>query len=224
MSCQPTYTYRPNDRPEPSISNALVYTEHRSRLFASGTFFRSIEQGTSQNDISIETIVTETDPPLEFEVTCNVYVLGVLQETFVTPQIINIVLPSGPNTCSGGISALRAAINDGVTGSNIIEMTPRGFDAFDTSGMDPENNCVTAFGPINMGGGSGPPSGANQPFLDSLFTGTERSIIIIATTENIAGKSVDPSILRRVQQWDGTQWIQYANAAQGFCPIDGPPA
>ncbi len=102
-------------------------------------------------------------------------------------------------------------------------MTPRGVDDFDTGGMDPDNNCVTAFGPINMAGGSGPPSTANQPFLDSLFTGTERSIIIIATTENAVGKSVDPSILRRIQQWDGTQWIQYANVAQGSCPIDGPP-
>jgi hypothetical protein len=192
-------------------------------LFASGTFFRSIEQGTSQNDISLEVIVTETNPPLVFEVTSNVYILGVLQETFVTPQIINIV-PLGPNTCSGGISALRAAINDGVTGSNIIEMTPRGVDDFDSGGEDPDSNCLAAFGPINMAGGSGPPSGANQAFLDALFTGTERSIIIIATTENAVGKSVDPSILRRIQQWDGTQWIQYANVAQGSCPIDGPPA
>jgi len=194
-------------------------------LFASGTFFRSIEQGTSQNDISLEAIVTEINPPLEFEVTFNVYILGVLQETFVTPQTVNIVLPSGPNTCSGGISALRAAVNDGTTGSNIIEMPARNYDVFDpVPNADPDNNCVTAFGPINPAGGSGPPSGANQSFLDALFTGTERSIIIIATTENDTGKSVDPSILRRIQQWDGTQWIQYANVAQGSCPIDGPPA
>ena len=221
MSCQPTYTYRPTDRAEPSISSALIYTEHRSRLFASGTFFRSTEQGTSQNDISLETIVTQISAPNDYEVTLNVYVLGVLQETFVTPQIV-IPLPL-PATCSGGISAMRAAVNDGVTGSNIIEMTPRGVDVFDIGGMDPENNCVTAFGPINLAGGSGPPSSANQAFLDALFTGTDRSIIIIDTTENAIGRSVDPSILRRIQQWDGTQWIQYANIAQGSCPIDGPP-
>jgi len=223
MSCQPSYTYRPTDRPEPSISSAVIYTEHRSRLFAGGTFFRSIDQGTAQNDISLEAIVTETNPPLEFEVTFNVYILGVLQETFVVEQIVNIVLPSGPNTCSGGINALRAAVNDGTTGSDIIEMPARGDDVFDSGGEDPDSNCLTAFGPINLAGGSGPPSGANQAFLDSLFTGTERSIIIIDTTENDTGKSVDPSILRKIQQWDGTQWLQYDNVAQGSCPIDGPP-
>ncbi len=172
MSCQPSYTYRPTARPAPSISSALIYTEHRSRLFASGTFFRSTEQGTSQNDISLETIVTQISAPYDYEVTLNVYVLGVLQETFVTPQTV-IPMPL-PAVCSGGISAMRAAVNDGITGSNIIEMTPRGVDDFDTGGMDPDNNCVTAFGPINLAGGSGPPSTANQPFLDSLFTGTER--------------------------------------------------
>jgi hypothetical protein len=193
-------------------------------LFASGTFFRSIEQGTSQNDISVEAIVTEISAPFDFEVTCNVYILGVLQETFVVPQIIVPQPMPDPPICTGGIGALRTAVNDGVTGSDIIEMTARGVDEFDSGGEDPDNNCVTAFGPINMAGGSGPPSGANQAFLDSLFTGTERSIIIIDTTENATGKSVDPSILRRIQQWDGTQWIQYANVAQGSCPIDGPPA
>lgn len=224
MSCQPGYSYRPTDRPAPSQSSAFVYTEHRGRLFASGTFFRSIEQGTEQNDVSLETIVTQISAPFDFEVTLNVYILAVLQETFVVPQIVIPGIFPDPPTCSGGITALRAAVNDGVTGSNIIEMPPRGVDVFDIGGVDPENNCVTEFGPINLAGGSGPPSGANQPFLDSLFTGTERSIIIIDTTENAIGKSVDPSVLRRVQQWDGAQWIQYANVTQGACPIDGPPA
>ena len=141
------------------------------------------------------------------------------------PQVVIPGVGMDPDVCSGGINALRAAVNDGVTGSNIIEMPARNYDVFDpVPNDDPDNNCVTEFGPINMAGGSGPPSGANQAFLDSLFTGPERSIIIIATTENDTGKSVDPSILRRIQQWDGTQWIQYANVAQGSCPIDGPPA
>ena len=145
------------------------------------------------------------------------------------PQVVIPGVGMDPDVCSGGIGALRTAVN---AGSSIIEMTSRGFDIFDRtppgpSGLpntDPVNNCVTAFGPINPAGGSGPPSGANQAFLDALFTGTERSIIIIDTTENDIGASVDPSILRHVQQWDGTQWIQYANSSQGSCPIDGPPA
>lgn len=216
MSCEPGYTFRPTDRPAPSQSSAIIYTEHRSRLFAGGTFYRSIEQGTEENDISLEATIASD------EITFKVYILAVLQETFVVPQVVVPMPP--PPVCTGGINALRSAINDGVTGSNIIEMPARGVDVFDIGGMDPIDNCLSAFGPISMAGGSGPPSTANQPFLDSLFTGTERSIIMIDTTENAIGKSVDPSILRRIQQWDGTQWIQYANVAQGSCPIDGPPA
>ena len=231
MSCPPGYAYRPTDRAPPSQSSAIVYTEHRARLFASGTFFRSINQGTSQNDISVETIVTLVSAPNDFEVTCNVYVSAVLQETFVVPQIVIPAPP--PPVCTGGISALRTAINDAGTGSNLIEMPARGFDVYDRTppfpavggvpNSDPVDNCVVAFGPINLAGGDGPPSTANQPFLDALFTGTQRSIIMVETTEDITGFSVDPSSLRRVQQWDGTQWIQYDNPVQGACPIDGPP-
>lgn len=221
MSCQPSYTFRPTDRASPPQSSAFVFTEHRSRLFASGTFFRSIEQGTAENDISVEAIVTQITPPNDYEITFNVYILGVLQETFIVSQVV-IPMPL-PAVCSGGINALRSAVNDVITGSNIIEMTARGVDIFDIGGMDPDNNCVTAIGPINMAGGDGPPTGANQAFLDSLFTGTERSIIMIATTENITGFSVTPGTDRRVQQWDGIQWIQYANLVQGSCPLDGPP-
>jgi len=174
MSCPPSYTYTPTDRPTPAKSFANIYTEHRSRLFASGTFFRSIEQGTAENGISVETIVTEISAPYDFEVTCNVYILDVLQEVFVVPQIIVPQPIPNPPVCTGGISALRTKIN---ADSNIIEMPARNFDIFDPlPNADPVNNCVNAFGPINMAGGSGPPSTANQAFLDSLFTGTERSI------------------------------------------------
>jgi hypothetical protein len=198
-------------------SSAPGFNEHRSRLFAGGTFFRSIEQGQDQNSISLEAIVTSAD------ITLNVYVLAVLQETFVVPQIFVV---GGPpdfiGSCSGGISALRAAVNDGTTGSNIIEMPARGFDIFDF-GTDPEDNCLSGFSTISMAGGSGPPAGANQAFLDSIFTGTERTLVIIITTESINGFPVTPGNDRRVRQWDGIQWIRYANLSQGSCPIDGPP-
>lgn len=184
------------------------------------------------NDISIETIVTEISAPFDFEVTCNVYVLGVLQETFITPQVVTPMLPDPP-VCTGGISAMRAAVN---AGSVIIEMPMRGDDVYDRTppyptppaggglpNADPANNCVLEFGPTNLTGGDGAPSGANQPFLDSLYTGTQRSMILIATTEADNGFSITPPISRKAQQWDGTQWIQYANLVQGACPVDGPP-
>jgi hypothetical protein len=217
MSCSPSYSFRPTDRSSPVQSSAPGFVEHRSRLFAGGTFFRSIEQGQDQNDISLEAIITPTD------ITLNVYVLAVLQETFVVPQVFVI---GGPpdfiGSCSGGIPALRAAVNDSITGSNIIEMPVRGFDIFDF-GTDPVDDCLSAFSTISMAGGSGPPAGANQAFLDSIFTGTERTLVIIITTEAANGFPITPGADRRVRQWDGTQWIQYANLVQGSCPIDGPP-
>lgn len=217
MSCSPSYSFRPTDRAAPAQSAAPVYTEHRSRLFAGGTFFRSIEQGQDQNSISVEAIVGPTD------ITLNVYVLAVLEETFVVPQIFII---GGPpdflGSCSGGISALRAAVNDITTGSDIIEMTARGFDIFDF-GTDPLDNCLSSFVLVNMAGGAGPPSSANQAFLDSVFTGTERTLVVIATTEAANGFPVTPGPDRRIRQWDGIQWIQYANLVQGSCPLDGAP-
>ena len=103
-------------------------------------------------------------------------------------------------------------------------MPARNYDVFDPfPNADPANNCVTSFGPINLAGGDGPPTVGNQPYLDSLFTGTQRSVIIIDTTEDDTGESVTPPASRKVQQWDGIQWTQYANLVQGACPLDGPP-
>lgn len=222
MSCSPGYTYRPTTRPEPSQSSAPTFTEHRSRLFAGATFFRSIRQGSDRNNISLEAIVTPTD------VTLNVRFNAVIQETFVAPHVFVPVPP--PGTCTGGIAALRTAVN---AGSALIEMPARGFDVFDRTppwpavggapNSDPMDNCVVPFADTPMTGGDGPPTTGNQPFLDSVFTGTERTLIVIFTTEDATGFSVDAPQSRRVQQWDGTQWIQYSNLSPGDCPIDGPP-
>jgi hypothetical protein len=215
MSCSPSYDYRPTDRPSPSQSSAPGFVEHRSRRFAGGTFFRSIEQGQDQNNISIEAIIESST------ITFNIRVLGVIEETFVVPQVF--ILGGPPlfmDSCSGGIDALRAAVNDGITGSTIIEMTPRGFDIFD-SGADPLDNCLSAFTDTPMSGGSGPPTAGVQGFLDSIFTGTERTMLIIITTESINGFPITPGADRRVQQWDGVAWVTYANLVQGSCPLDG---
>jgi hypothetical protein len=215
MSCSPSYAFRPTDRPSPAQSTAPGYIEHRGRLFAGGTFFRSIEQGQDQNDISLEATVDLAT------ITLDVRVLGVIEETFVVPQVL---VPGGPpdfiDSCTGGIDALRLAVNDGITGSIIIEMPDRGFDFFD-SGTDPIDNCLSEFVDTSLSGGSGPPTTANQSFLDSIFTGTERTLITIITTESITGFPVTPGSDRRVQQWNGVAWVTYSNLVQGSCPVDG---
>ena len=207
MSCSPSYagTYAPTVRPSPTQSAAVVFTEHRSRLFAGGTFFRSIRQGTDRNNISLEAIVTPAT------ITLNVRFNAAIVETWVVPQVFVPVPP--PGVCTGGIAALRIAVNAGSVW----------IDIFDLGGSDPINNCLTPFPDTPMTGGDGPPTVGNQPFLDSVFTGTERTMIVIDTTENIIGFPVTPPSSRRVQQWDGTQWIIYSNLVQGACPVDGGP-
>jgi len=224
MSCEPSYSFRPTPRPAPVQSIAPGFTEHRSRLTAGGTFFRSIDQGQDENDISLEATVSPTT------ITLDVRILGVIQETFVVSQIFVPGTPGGPGTppmppptdptCTGGIAALRAAVNDGTTGSLIIEMTPRGFDIFD-GGADPDDNCLSAFVDTSMIGGSGPPSNPSIAFLDSIFTGPERTMLIIDTTEDITGFPVTPPPSKRVLQFDGVDFISYCNLVPGACPLEG---
>ncbi len=224
MSCEPSYSYRPTDRPAPAQSIAPGFTEHRSRLTAGGTFFRSIEQGQDKNDISLEAIIVSAT------ITLNVRILGVIQETFVVPQIFVPGTPGGPGmppvppptdpSCTGGIAALRAAVNNITTGSLIIEMTPRGFDIFD-GGADPSDNCLSAFAITSMTGGAGPPSNPPQAFLDSIFTGTERTMLIIDTTEDITGFPVTRPHSQRILQFDGVKFISYCNSVPGQCPLEG---
>ncbi len=192
-------------------SSAPAFTEHRSRLFAGGTFFRSIRQGNDRNNLSLEAIVTPAT------ITLNVRFSAAIEEVFVVPQVF-VPLPP-PGVCIGGIAALRSAVN---AGSTFIEMPARGFDFFD-SGTDPINNCLISFPDTPMTGGSGPPTVGIQSFLDSVFTGTERTMIVIDTTENATGFPVTPPTSRRVQQWNGTQWSIYSNLVQGACPVDGGP-
>ena len=186
------------------------FTEHRSRLFAGGTYFRSVGQGQDKNDISLEITLGAADATL------TVRILGVFQESFTVGQTAVL------GVCTGGITALRSAVNGG---SSIIEMPARGTDIFD-SGTDDPGNCLSAFADTNMSGGDGAPANATQAFLDTIFTGTElggRSMIAVRSTEDANGNPVDPPASRRVQQWDGTQWIQYTNSIPGQCPVDGPP-
>jgi len=224
MSCQPSYVYRPTDRPIPSQSVAAVDDEHRSRLFIGGTFFRSIDQGIDENDISLEVILTPVGGMTD-DITLNVRVLGVIQETFLTSQTFNV----GPGTYSGGISALRGVVGDGVTvipsDSDIIEMYPRGIypagDFFDVSGSDAADNGLGAFADTSMVGGSGPPSVPPQVFLDSIFTGPERTIVILSSTEDSLGASIFPPPSKRIRQYDGINFISYCNDVQGACPLEG---
>lgn len=217
MSCPPSYagTYAPTPRPLPAQSSAPVDVLNRSRLFAAGTYFRSIAQGQGENDLSIEITVVPAGPPNVEDITLTVRRLGVIQETIMTSQ----TQPVFPATvCTGGISALRSAVNGT---SNEIYMQTRGTDFQDPLGADSPDNCVSAIPDTPMTGGNGPPSNASQAYLDSIFTGKQRTIVMISTYENFVGFPSDPPPSQRIQQYDGTNFISYCNDVQGACPLEG---
>lgn len=213
MSCSPPYTFRPKFIPSDIPSIAPGYPEHRSRLTAGGTFFRSIEQGQDRNNITLELIKTGGFSPFTF--TLNIRFNGNLVETFTQLQTETpTVIPPPPTTCSGGISGLRTQVN----ASNFIQMTARGFDIFD-GGLDDPGNCLSPFAEQNMVGGDGEPP-ISTPLINSIRTGPERTIIIITTTEDNTGSPVTPPASKRIKQFDGTNFITFRNLIPGDCPLN----
>lgn len=196
MSCDPTYEYTPTERPEPANSVAPTYEEHRSRLFAGGTFFRSVDLGS----VSLNNILLQ----IKNSNTLQVWISGMLVEQFVPAA----------NT----IGALRTAVN---ASSNLITMPTRGTDFYDLGAIDDSALPTINFGFAYMSGATGIPSPITQPFLDSIFTGPQRTMIIISQTEDANGYPAVPGSARRVLQYNGTEFVSYNNNVQGSCPVDG---
>lgn len=215
-SCSPSYSYRPEFKAGPPICTAPVYQEHRSRLhilkipylpmppngLLHGLFFRSKDQSYTVNNISLE--MTSSD--------LNVYFFGQLVEQYPT---------------SGGISSLRSRISGTSSTpydvpSNYIEMPTFLFDIYDIVRTIED---TTSFGglftfPVTkmIGGSGGPTDGSG---LAGIRTGPDRSLIVIATTENLTGQPVTPPAEKRVRQWQGANWISYSNLIPRACPIEG---
>ena len=206
MSCQPPYDYRPSYTPR-TTARALVRPEHRSRLFAGGTYFRSLEQGQDQNLISLE--ITATFGPDEY--TLFVRYDGTLVETF-GPVDQTVDGMSGTCPIENGINNLRTLVN---AGSEYIEMFTRGADiVYDFMGFD--SPCLSAFSETFMSGGDGRPRDARD--IARINSGPERTLVIITSTEDITGTEIDPPAERKVWQWNGEEWITYSNLEQGKCP------
>jgi hypothetical protein len=167
-------------------------------------FFRSKDQGPETNQLELEIDASNL----------YVYFEGVLVETFP-------VTVGG----EGSIAALRAAVHHPTTGSDYIEMPTLGFDIFDNRSTEDDTlfdftpGGVSMFAQTFLRGGSGPPT--DDAGLAGIRTGPERSIIILATTEAADGSPITPPWFRRVQQWTGSDWVTYANLAQGACPYIG---
>jgi hypothetical protein len=212
MSCPPSYNYTPEFETTPAGQEAPgctapTYTEHRARLFAGGTYFRSKLQGDTWNDTTIQVVDNLNDT-----FTCTVSHPHYPAETYAVSQTPG-ALPEDPCT-PNGITGLRAAIN--ANSDSIVEMYVRATDVLDTGSDDP---CLSAFTATQMSGGSGAPT--DDAGLAAIRTGPARSIIIVGTHEDINGNPVLPPPSRRVQQWNGIAWTSYCNASPGECPGEG---
>lgn len=241
MSCEPSYIYRPlfgassNKAPSLLDCTAPAGDKHRSRLFAGGTYFRSINQGPNENNIELEVVlVVGSGTSGNFQL--NIYLSGGVSpvETFGPFSQLPIYSGSPVGGCSPtAIAALRSAVGyDSTLGcsgsstnnSSYIEMLPRGCDTgFDSGGAD--SGCLTAFSRTAMSGGSPIIPASYIPtteYQDPIRSGPARTLFIVPREENYIGQMVPTTADRRLIQWDGSQWIYYGNNAQGSCPTDGP--
>ena len=218
MSCAPSYPYVPTFTPGDNNDTCAVpvYNKHRSRLFEGGTYFRSILQGSDWNNITLSIhqegsyhVLTVNHPDYDEEEFSIIQVAG-------TPPPPDPEHPEDPppdEPCSPGIEDMRTLVN---AGSNLIEMLPRGDDIeFDPDGED--DLCLSEFPTTYMAGGEGGPT--SNVGLAGIRTGPERSIIAYATIEAYDGTPITPPQNERLQQWDGSHWIEYSNLIQGNCPL-----
>lgn len=217
-NCAPSYGYIPTFVSEDVQCTAPGYAEARARLFIldstyilppdiNGLFFRSKQFSDTCNQIAVENN-------------------GTLFQIFKDDVIIrSYPVLSG----SGSIADLRSKL-EGLNSIpyNIpdpdIEMTPM----FPIGNYDINDNIRTieddtiglfVFDKMLLTGGSGPP--IDDSVLPSIRTGPERSLIIITTSEDIHGNITQPPVSRKVQQWNGNEWISYCNLVPGECPLEG---
>lgn len=211
-NCSPSYAYRPSNFVASSVScYAPYFAEHRSRLVAGNAFFRSKSQGPSGNTIAVECV----DIPSP---TFNIYVNNVLVRSYSVLLI------------AGGIADLRAQLtNDPIPSEVPIEMMALGYDIYDTRTFEDTNESLVdpvtpytglaTFPHTLLSGGSGGPTTSEG--LSTIRTGPERTIFILSSTEDAHGTDIFPPSSRRVQQWNGVEWISYCNLVQGTCPGEG---
>lgn len=212
MSCEPTYSYRPSFTASDSTCTAPGYPETRARVIVAGLFFRSKGFGPERNEISVEIPTT-----------------GLNAGKCLVRMGDNVVETYAPTLGVGGIANLRALISSNP--DSIIEMTGLTFDIYDTrteendAAGDPlaipptTDGGLIAFPQTYLIGGQGGPT--SDSGLASIRTGPERTLVIIVTTEDIHGNTVDVPLSRKTRQWDGVEWINYSNTVPGACPKEG---
>ena len=190
LRAQVTHFHQPIVAVTPGVGGIFFVTGDYTTRFFPGAPFSVIDS-------------TGNDGP--YTVTSSIFMFGNTEIT-VTGTIPNAV-------ADGEIS----------TGSHYIEMPPLNFDVYDNRAQEDDTlldftpGGVTTFARTHMRGGTGAPTDAVS--LSGIRTGPERSIIILATTEDIEGNDVTPPWNRRVQQWTGSMWATYSNLVPNACPF-----
>ncbi len=208
-NCLAPYGYRPTFVAGAEACTAPGYNEHRSRLEIGHTFFRSLRQSTSENNISLEIRddITPGNKTLYVKWYQEDHVTLITQEVFEVPAGNLVLLICSPDDITN-----MANVVNGV--SSLIEMPALAWDVYDH--RTEITNCLPTFPETFMTGGDGGPT--DSSVLPSIRTGPGRTLIIIRTTEDIHGNDIDPPPVRKVQQWDGSSWIPYCNRQDGMCP------
>lgn len=217
MSCEPTYSYRPSFTASDSTCTAPGYPETRARVIVAGLFFRSKGFGPERNEISVE--IPNAGPNAG---KCLVRMGDDIVETYA------------PTLGVGGIGRLRSLITSNASSiidMNVLRINGDSYDIYDTrteendAAGDPlaipptTDGGLIAFPQTYLIGGQGGPT--SDSGLASIRTGPERTLVIIVTTEDIHGKTVDVPLSRKTRQWDGVEWINYSNTVPGACPKEG---
>lgn len=207
-SCEPLYPFRPAPSSTPCIMPG--FPEHRSRVFVTRIFVRSIDQGQHTNNISIE--LTNSDGTGHF----IVYIDNAISTQYT--------VTFGDNS----IENLRTMINNDPT--SIIEMPVLNYDKYDTridevdvvDDLEPDHTLPSPtgglypFARISLTGGSGGPT--TNEGIALINTGPYRTMFTITTTEDDTGRDTDPQPPNKVRQWDGGAWVEYNNYTPGICP------
>jgi len=208
--CRPFYakdsSYIPSSTPtEPA--EAPSYFEVRGRINAGGTFFRT--KDATSDSIEIEYV---NNPSNSSEIILNVYYIGVLTETFGP---VAKDTPVDPDPCVPTTNnQMRVLVNGN---SNLIEMPTldyggSAFATVPTWDSSTNETCVTLFAKAAFSGGEGLPP---TSIVNTIFTGPERTLIVLQLTEIDQHNSSDLGILsdpistRKVFQFDGIDWITY---------------
>lgn len=199
MSGAPTYNYRPSFIASAQDCIMPKSNETRARLFAGGTFFRSIDVGTAMNYIYLE-ITNPINNTFVLTVNRHNPSTGIITETetYTVQESVIVGTPAvppdpnisgDPGTPAGAdqstaIPALRSQVN---TNSLMIRMMPRAIDPLgvpviplpDIYDSGADDSSISIFPTTPLSGANGAPT----PPPSTLRTGPERSMFYVESSE-----------------------------------------